>query len=223
MQHRNLRTYGELWDNSPSECLARFYSDLLNPVFIPAFFFGFGLTLTGMASKIFWEEMAIVLLFFTIIPYSIIWYFLFNKQIKSLDLPDRANRLKPFLSVLGSYFLGIIILRLTSAGAFNMATVFALCLSINALTGMLITTRWKISIHTASVAYMSTAFIFMETHHLIANPNILKNSLIWSSLLLIPIMIWARFKLGFHRISENLAGALLGVFLTYIELLVLIK
>jgi membrane-associated phospholipid phosphatase len=63
---------------------------------------------------------------------------------------------------------------------------------------LLITTRWKISLHVSNIA--GTATLVAVTYGVGA-------SLL---LLLIPLVAWARIKIGAHTLWQALAGALLG-------------
>jgi membrane-associated phospholipid phosphatase len=87
-----------------------------------------------------------------------------------------------------------------------MVTALMLCYAGNTLVMMLITRRWKISIHASGIAGPTTA--------LIASLGI------WASIffvLLVPVG-WARIKLKAHTPTQLLAGALVTVPLTWIQL-----
>jgi membrane-associated phospholipid phosphatase len=69
---------------------------------------------------------------------------------------------------------------------------------------LLITLRWKISVHTATAAGVTVAV--WQTLGSIAVPFALT----------LPLIIWSRVKLGRHTLGQTLAGTALGasVFLT---------
>lgn len=78
------------------------------------------------------------------------------------------------------------------------------------------------SIHTAALSTTGAIF-FMLSYLNVLGPisgNILPALIL---LLLLPLVIWARYRLNIHSLSELFGGALLGFMLTLVEFTLLIK
>lgn len=126
----------------------------------------------------------------------IVWLYRTGK-INDLHLPNRRDRIRPFiLSVVGA---------LVSIAVFWQAGAPAILIAIAAggllqnSTLMAITTAWQISVHTAAAAALAT--------------------LVWLGIgtplgalfaVLLILVGWARVRLGRHTLSQVIAGALVG-------------
>lgn len=63
---------------------------------------------------------------------------------------------------------------------------------------MLVNLRWKISIHTAFTAASVTALV------------ILYEPAVAISIVLLPLIVWARIELGHHSIAQTATGAIVS-------------
>lgn len=122
----------------------------------------------------------------------------------SLDVPERANRINPFLiSVLG--YLGIwIALKLTGAPAEISAMM--LIYTVNTAIATVITHFWKVSVHGMALGGPIAALGFL------VSPQF------YWFLLAAPLMIYSRVKLKAHTVAQVVVGFLLGLLLTTIQL-----
>lgn len=112
-------------------------------------------------------------------------------------LSIREQRFVPIFFALGCTSLALVFLSLFHASLSLFVAVVALLIS--GVLGLIITRFWKISFHLIGVAGLVTVLIW------IFGP-------LWSvSLLLIPLVGWARWQAGVHTPLQLLAGTALGV------------
>jgi membrane-associated phospholipid phosphatase len=166
--------------------------------------------------------LIIAIVFFTLVPLGIIYTFRSMKFIQNFDISERKERIKPFIVIIGSYVAGLIIFFLLHPQPNYLPVYFTSCYIINAIVGSAITTRWKISIHSAGIASFSAIIIYLFETNLMAQNFIFDHVLVWSSLIIIPIIMWGRIKLHLHTISQTIAGAVIGFIITYLELKIMI-
>jgi len=174
---------------------------VFSPAVIAAFTFLILLCPLNIASLLF---VGISLTFGTFVP--LVMMYLLSKRglISDFYVSEREERAKPFAGAISSYIIGSLVLSLMKAP--TMVTALMLCYAGNTLVMMLITRRWKISIHASGVAGPTTALIVSLG--------------MWASIffaLLVPVG-WARIKLKAHTPTQLLAGALVTVVLTWIQL-----
>jgi membrane-associated phospholipid phosphatase len=122
--------------------------------------------------------------------------------VTDIDVQLRKQRSRPFLAMMAGQTIAWFLLNVGGAptplpriaGAYLAQTTLIL----------LITLRWKISVHTATAAGVTVAV--WQTLGSIAVPFALT----------LPLIIWSRVKLGRHTLGQTLAGTALGasVFLT---------
>lgn len=207
----------------PAGIAARAISDIANPLFIPPVIFG----LVGYFNHIAVEEMSwmivLSLLFYTIIPLSITFYLLKSGKIESLDLPNRKARNKLFIYSVMSSSVGSMILGVYFFFHHPFLSITAAVFFLNPLIGYFINLKWKLSMHTASVA-SGGAILF--TLFYISSPFYTSAAGIFSLLMLLillPLMMWARYYLSIHTFAEIAGGACAGLVLTILELGLLIQ
>jgi membrane-associated phospholipid phosphatase len=142
--------------------------------------------------------------FGTILPMGIIFFMLKKGTLKDAYASDRQTRFKPFLGAVLSYLLGLV--ALIAASAPDLVSVLMAGYFVNTAIMMLITLRWKISIHASGIAGPATYLVYAFGTHL------------WPVFLLIIPVGWARLKLKAHTPSQVATGFFLTVALTYIQL-----
>lgn len=206
---------------SGSKLVARIYSDLLNPLFVPPLLLG----ILGWQLQISQEELAwmsgLALLFYTGIPLAITLYFVRTGFTASFDLPEQGKRGRIYLyslisSSVGSLLLVFYYIRLHPFLAFSAIIFF-----FNPLVGYFLNLRWKVSVHAAALATGGTLLFIHFYITSLHEPNLTGVFSLITLLLLLPAMMWARYRLGVHTLSEVLGGAVAGLSLTLIELLIL--
>ena len=151
------------------------------------------------------ELMSII--FASVLPMAIIIYWA-KRSGNDSDISKRQDRPIPLIIGTVSYLIGFLISRFL--GLNDFLTFLFLCYSINTFIVMLITTRWKISIHTTGLAGPVCALII-----LLGPVGALFG-------LLYPILIWSRVTLKKHTISQAISGGVFGFMFTALEMFLFI-
>ena len=143
------------------------------------------------------------LIFASILPMAIILFWA-KKLNTDKDISNRSDRYMPLIVGIVSYFIGFLICLIFNLD--NFLTCLLLCYSVNTGVVLLITTKWKISVHTTGLSGPNGALI------LLLGPF---GALIG---ILYPIIIWSRVLLEKHTLAQAIAGGVQGFFLTVIEM-----
>jgi membrane-associated phospholipid phosphatase len=122
---------------------------------------------------------------------------------------ERMERFIPFIVTIASYTMGTISLILINAPA--PITALMACYIINGIILLLITFKWKISIHTSGITSPITALVYL-----------LGTRLLPLFLLFIPVA-WARVELNAHNKLQVTMGALISTILTWIQMTFYVK
>jgi len=181
---------------------------IISEIFIPPFFTSvvfttFAFSLERSSERI-WLIAVIAVTFSSILPTLYVAWLLYAGKISHRHVPDRNNRTSPYLAGIVSFLLGFIILHYFRAHAIIQSLMLASV--INTLATLLVNLKWKISGHTIGAA-ASVAGLQM----LWGWPAL------WSSIFIL-IVGWARIRLRVHTIAQVIGGALLGYFLTLIQM-----
>lgn len=145
----------------------------------------------------------ISLVFASILPMAIIVYWA-KKLNTDGDISNRQDRFVPLIVGIISYFIGFIVSLVL--GVDNFLTALLLCYSINTGVVLLITFKWKISIHTTGLSGPVGALI------LLLGPIGAVFGIIY------PMLIWSRVILNKHTLAQAITGGVQGFFLTIFEM-----
>lgn len=184
--------------------IAKIISTITNPpiICIPLFMV-ICLTLSLKHNEDFLTLEIISLIFASILPMAIIM--IWAKIIGTdNDISNRSDRYIPLIVGIVSYFIGFLISLFLNLD--NFLTCLLLCYSINTGVVLLITTKWKISVHTTGLSGPNGALI------LLLGPV---GALIG---ILYPLIIWSRVLLEKHTLSQAICGGVQGYFLTVVEM-----
>ena len=143
------------------------------------------------------------LIFASILPMAIILFWA-KKLNTDKDISNRSDRYMPLIVGIVSYFIGFLICLIFNLD--NFLTCLLLCYSVNTGVVLLITTKWKISVHTTGLSGPNGALI------LLLGPF---GALIG---ILYPIIIWSRVLLEKHTLAQAISGGVQGYFLTVLEM-----
>lgn len=178
--------------NPPIICIPLFLiiCFYLSSSFTPSFSFDFGkfIILEGIS-----------LLFISILPMAIILFWA-KKLNTDKDISNRSDRYVPLLVGVASYFIGFLVAIALHADWF--LTILILCYAIDTFIVMLITTQWKVSIHTTGLSGPVAALIVL------LGPIGALFGLIY------PVLIWSRVLLKKHTLAQAIVGGAQGFFLT---------
>ena len=160
----------------------------------------FGYIYKQMTLQHMWSHFYMPSFFSGLLPILSLYYLRHVGIIGDLMVNERDQRLIPFACVFGSYLLGTAFLWILNAPT----TMVALMVSyvITSLVMMVITLRWKISIHAAGVAGPS---MFLVLRY---------NLSLWPFLIMTLLVCWSRWRLKVHTIEQVCAGAALSVVVT---------
>ena len=191
-----------------SEESASMISLVFNPAVIAAFTF---LILLYPLRDIqaFLSLLGICITFGTLVPLVMMCQLSRRGLISDFYVSEKEERARPFAGAIASYVVGSIALLLVRAP--TIVTALMLCYVGNTVIMMLITLRWKISVHASGIAGPTTALVYGVG--------------IWTAVffaLLFPVG-WARLRLKAHTPWQMLAGALVTITATWIQLIIYIS
>lgn len=145
----------------------------------------------------------ISLVFASILPIAII--LLWAKRLNTdFDISNREDRFVPLVVGIVSYFIGVLICLALNVNHF--LTLLLLCYSVNTGVVLLITLKWKISVHTTGISGPIAALI------LLLGPVGALFGVIY------PVVIWSRVLLKKHTLAQAICGGVQGFFLTVLEM-----
>ncbi len=152
-------------------------------------------TITGLICSI------VAIICSVILPIVNIMYF--SRRYKNddkLDVYRREDRMLPLVAGVIGYLIGVIALYFLDAPL--LATVLMLCYACVTAAVAVITTRWKISIHSCGVIgpTMGLAMAFWPIGMLY--------------ILILPPVAWSRYVLGKHTPLQLIMGAVVGFIIT---------
>lgn len=160
----------------------------------------FGYIYRQMMLNSLWSHFYMPSFFSGLLPILSLYYLRRVGIIGDMMVNDRDQRLVPFACVFGSYVLGTAFLWVFNAPTTMVALMGSYV--ITSLVMMVITLRWKISIHAAGVAGPSM-FLVMRY-----------NLALWPFLIVTLLVCWSRWRLRVHTIEQVCAGAALSVVVT---------
>jgi len=172
----------------------------------------------GLMAGTFSWIMGISIFFYTLAPFAATFYLLSNNYISSLDLPERTSRNRLFVISIGCAAIVFLCFSLLNGNAPWIIAAISFVFLINPLVGFLVNFIWKMSIHTAALSSAGAIFLFLAKFNILpalSDAYILSLTIL---LLLLPLMIWARYRLSIHTMAELFGGALAGFILTMLEL-----
>lgn len=143
-------------------------------------------------------------IFGAILPLSSTYYLVRRGIIPDIYASIRETRTEPFLWAMASYLLGVTVLLYLNAPI--AVTALMACYFGNAVIMLLITLKWKISIHAVGVSGPITALVFE-----------LGTKMIPLFFILFPVA-WARVELEAHNKLQVAAGAVLSSVLTWFQM-----
>lgn len=197
---------------------ARLVSDLINPLFLPPLVLSITGWLVGLSKWMLSGVTVFALIFYTFIPLTASVYLLKINHISSLDLPDRQARSRLFKYSIASALIGMLGFTFTQNFTHPLLTVIAFIYFLNPIIGFIINLKWKMSVHTAALSSAGSIFLSLsafETVYASIETEVLSLTIL---LLLLPLMIWARYRLKIHTLPELFGGTLAGFIFTFIEL-----
>lgn len=184
---------------------AKGISGVLNPLAVAAGVLVFLICRSGGPTANRGALLAVSLAFGVVLPVAYVGLLVLRRDVRGFFIPDRERRLRPmFVSIL-SYAVGFGVLKAMSAPR-DLETLM-LCYAVSGALVVLLTLRWKVSLHAVGAWGPLAALVFLF------GPR---------ALLLLPLPIavsWARVALRAHSTAEVLAGGGVGFGLTWLVFL----
>lgn len=208
--------------NNAREHLARYLSDLFNPLFLSTLIISLALMSFQLSTSTFVGLLSLLVFLTSILPIAILRVLKKMGYIKSMDIHVRENRLRVFLLVMVAYliFLGSVEWM---GYEFHLLRSLVWIFIINMGLSLSITLFWKISIHNAALASTATLLFFFVIQSSAWQFPTWVEFLFYSTILVIPIMNWARHLLGVHTWAQCIVGTLSGILVTWIEIELLLR
>jgi membrane-associated phospholipid phosphatase len=188
-----------------AQLISRVFNPLLNPVIAFAL-------LIFMAPKMAVKitpgaqmfHFTIAAVFSSFVIFGYIYYLKHKRVIQSTELIVREHRINPLTFAVLSYATGFFFLTLFNAPSIVRGLMF--CYVTNTIVVLIITRRWKISIHTTAMANPLVAIVHQF------------GWMFAPILVLVPLVGFSRVKMGRHDLLQVTAGGLLGVLMTALQL-----
>jgi membrane-associated phospholipid phosphatase len=153
--------------------------------------------------------LLVAFLFGSVFPMLVIYLMYKMNKVGDLDVTDRSERKAPFMVSILVYALGTVIMFALNAPPIVSALMF--CYTTNTLVTFLISLHWKISVHAVGVAGPFTCLVYFF-------------GWLYSPLLLLIIPIgWSRVELKAHTLAQVVAGFLLSIAITWVQLVLLFQ
>jgi membrane-associated phospholipid phosphatase len=200
--------------------VAKYISAVFNPLVLPLIIF------TVLAFKLETDPVvrflviSVSLFFFSLLPLIILLWMKKHQSIESIDVRDRIARTRPFIYGILCMLAGSTMFLLLGLNHADVYQAVAMIGILNAVIAAVITTRWKISIHSMSMASSGVLLYFISGTNPLAWPPFTTSSILFIlSIVFVTIFVqWSRVVLKHHTIAQVIAGALLAVILTILQL-----
>ncbi|MGC9360554.1 MAG: DMT family transporter, partial [Anaerolineae bacterium] len=155
---------------------------------------------TARLEALFWSlGIAVISL---LLPVAFMWRKFKHGGITDWHISNRQERLQPSIILTSLFAVGfpIALLLIFDGPRVLLATFVGAALLVG--FNLSVTTTWKISQHVSAISAIATFATALAG--IVAAPT----------LLLVPVVAWARIKVGAHTPLQTLAGAASGAFIT---------
>ena len=186
--------------------LEKTFSILFHPVFVPTI--TVFLVVKIYSNIIILENQAGIILigtcvFSLILPLLSVFILLLTKKIDSLEMPKKEERFLPILfgsiwMILGFYFMKEIFSYAPIMKSIYLGAIYVM------LIALLITKKWKISLHMLAIGAATGVFIMLE---FLFGQNLM---LLLITILISGILGFSRLSLKAHSLNQIYAGFIVG-------------
>ncbi|MEM0962491.1 MAG: hypothetical protein AAGK21_08165 [Bacteroidota bacterium] len=198
-------------------------SYVLNPLVLPPVAFAlldahFGAGLGEVALT-----FGISLVFFCLVPLGYAAWMIRSGRTTTLEVREQEQRWSLFLVGIASYVAGALLLAWTVEGpALPIIVAFASLFPINT-AALLVINRWsKISVHMTSLSGFVGVLLFTTLTVWRDLPADVEAALTLATVgplaLLVPLLMWARVRVGAHTVGQVFAGAAIGLVVLPLQL-----
>ena len=179
--------------------LARIITNILNP-FLLSLLILILLSIestTSTEEAIRWSLIGLALSVFPV--FAVVLYLVSKKKLNGIFINPREQRHRIYLLAILCAIIGYIILVVLDAPQLLVATFAAGLAAV--IIFMVINLFWKISLHTAFITASATVLV------------IVYGSVAAWTVLLVPMVAWARIEMKRHTPTQVLTGAVLACFI----------
>ena len=167
---------------------------VLNPLFVLAI--AIALVSVKASGAGVWPAALVVFVFGALVPLCVLWHMLRRGAIGEVFIPHRAERPRPLFSFAMSAWLGAGVLCVMDAP--QALNALMLCVASLSVIALLVTMRWKISLHALGIWAACAAVIALY------------GSSGWLAIVPAGMASWARYALRVHSLPQILAGSIVG-------------
>lgn len=182
----------------------------VNPIVLVPIFFAWVLLDAGWPTRAVLDAVLLSTLFLSIAPVLVIVWMVRTGRAETIEVRARSHRGSPFFVAFlgGCAALGWSLLVDWPTGPLFEPLVG--CFIVNTVLLAAVNTRFKISLHAASVAGFVSMAAWLATGVVPA-----------LAIVLVPLVMWSRVQTGAHSLREVVAGATYGLMVPIVELEVL--
>lgn len=211
----------------PAYTVANALSYVFNPLVLPPAGFGLALWHLGAPRLEIIISVLVALAFYCLLPLAYIARLVKQGEASSLEIRQREHRTKPFLVGIACYALGAVVLGGVGETAVPLVVAMAALFPLNTAVVLLINLRWKMSVHLTGMAGFVSMLLVIATTHWTGVPEgwsaTLSAGTVAPLLVLVPLLAWARVRVGAHTWRQAIAGALFGLVVPGAQLWALIR
>ena len=196
-------------DAGASRSLLRTFAAGVSAVFSPPLLTTVMLAILGfmLNSRAAWLWLASYAIVSTLVPSLMIVWMVRRGTVSDFHMRNRDERSRPLFVIF--LLSSILCLVFYFGGAPRVITALAAGACFQALVMWLVTTKWKISGHSAGAASFLAILIALD------------GSLALPAILLLGLVIWARVLRSRHTLLQTVAGTALGFFSIWVPLQIL--
>lgn len=206
--------------------LANVLSYVINPLVLPPLAFAFILWHFGAPHAEIVLVALIALVFFCLLPLGYLIWLVRRGGAETIEVRHRDKRIRPFLVGTGFYVVGMIALYLVGDTAIELLLSLAFLYPFNTLLLLLITLRWKISVHMVGLSSFISILLFAALLVSDGLPpvegSLLRAATVLPLLALVPVLMWARVRVEAHTLGQVVAGTVFGLVVPYVELTLIV-
>lgn len=185
---------------------AEVVSSILHPIVVPIVAYWYMLEKHFPQNPDKYLYLGMIFLVFSLVPTIMVVALKKSGKITDLDISKRSQRLMPLSIAVTAYFIGFLFLKALDSP--QIISGLFLFYSINTMLLMVVTYKWKISVHLSSyTAPVAVLYVMFGEIALLL-------------LILTPLLMWSRVYLKAHTFMQTLTGSVMGFLLLYIEVLV---
>lgn len=205
-------------DRGASYRLAQAVGYVISPLVLPPLLFAYALAQAGAPRTEIGAMSSLSLLGHGVLPLLYVVWLLRTRQVGSIEIRDRRNRIRPMLGTLICYSLAWAVLALLGETARPLVGALAGCLLVNTVLALAVTLWWKISLHALSVAGFVAMLLFVAQYGEHGGASMMGGST-WGVLTAAVLLVmWARVRIRAHTVAQVMAGAGFGFLVPYAEL-----